>query len=549
MCTIGPLDKPQTSSSEPESYSSVHRLEAIKAENALLVDRLRQSEARFRELLEGASDAVLEVSDDGKILFANSATFQMFGYTPEELLGQEVEILLPPGATREMHRHHRANYAEHPRIRRMGTGYELSACREDGTVIPVEISLIPLWSHDRPGVITIVHDISKRKRTEEKLRQAQKLEALSRLAGGTAHEFNNLLTVIMGSAELILMFSQPDEQARQVERIRRATTQAGGLSRQLLSFGRKQTLCAEMLDLNALVLELSSSCREFLGDSIEFQLVPARAPVWIRADCLQIEQAIRNLMSNARNAMALGGKVVLTLETVEFGSSNGHNNPGLPLGQYALLSIADTGTGMTPTVKARLFEPFFSTRGMAEATGMGLASAYGIVTQSGGTISVESQPDRGTTFRLYLPSVSKDARKIKAASAPDTDNKHSGATILFLEDQPDLLLLTSEFLRQIGYHVLSASHPDDALRIASDYQGTIDLLVSDILMPGMDGREAARRCKAMRPSLPVLYVSGYTADILDQLESGEDFMSKPFAPEELGLKIRGIISLAKANKP
>jgi PAS domain S-box-containing protein len=545
MCTTGPLKDPSHRSDEKIEHQSLQvRLQILKAENALLSARLLQSEARFRELLEGAPDAVLEVGEDGLIVLANAAATHLFGYAREELIGQEVEMLLAVPA-REMHRHHRAMYAEHPRMRRMGSGPELSSRRKDGTIFPAEISLIPVWSHEKPGVIAIVHDISKRKRIEEKLRQAQKLEALGRLAGGTAHEFNNLLAVILGSAELILTAVDQDMSSEHLNRIIRAAQKAGGLSRQLLTFGRKQILSAEMLDLNSIVSDVLPHLTELLGEGIELEFIPAYTPAWIRADRLHMEQVIANLLSNSRNAMPSGGKVSLKVSALELTRDNPRLNPGLALGQYSILSVVDTGTGMTADVKSHLFEPFFSTKGITEATGMGLATAYGIITQSGGTISVDSQVGVGTTFNIFLPTPDSESLTGFLAQHPARDAMHGDETILLLEDQPDLLLLTGEFLRQCGYRVLSAGRPEDALRIAQKVMIDIDLLITDILMPGMDGKELAKQCKAIRPGLPVLYVSGHAADILDHLEAGESFLPKPFPTEELGLKIRAILSPPK----
>ncbi len=548
MCIIHPPFDPQSGTGkQPETQHLLARLKALEEENSVLTNRLLQSESRFRELLEGASDAVLEVSNDGKIQVANNAAVIMFGYALEELIGQEVEALLVPGAKREAHRHHREDYSQRPRIRRMGNGLELSAQKKDGTVFSVEISLIPVWSHEKATVIAIVQDISKRKRMEEKLYQAQKLEALGRLAGGTAHEFNNLLAVIMGSAELILTPEATEEQKRHVDRIRRASEKAGGLARQLLTFGRKQILFAQILDLNSLVAYLSPSFTELLGQAIEFQIVPAKAPVWIQADRLQIELVITNLLNNARSAMPRGGKVRLAVEAVVFTRDTGRANPGLPPGRYALLSIMDTGTGMTPDVKARMFEPFFSTKSLTEATGMGLATAYGIITQSGGTIAVRSEPDEGTTLDVFLPIPDEEAVAMSVSLPATSSQMRGNETILLLEDQPDLLMLTGEFLRLNGYRVLSASKAEEALRISASFQGMIDLLVTDIVMPGMDGREFAKKCRALRPGLPVLYVSGYTSDFLDDLGDGEAFIPKPFATEELGLTIRKMLSAGKTK--
>jgi PAS domain S-box-containing protein len=527
--------------------------EVLRTEISMQADHLRHSEERFTELLEGASDAAMEIDLDGRIMRANSATAKMFGWTQEDLLGQQVETLIIPGARREAHRGHREKYAQNPRLRRMGIGLELSAQKKDGSVFPVEISLIPVWSGGKSNVIAMIHDITQRKKVEQKLLQAQKLEALGRLAGGTAHEFNNLLAVILGSAELILSSLESGEAITgYIEQIRTASARAGGLSRQLLTFGRAQILSGRVIDLNQILSELANS-HQPLGDGIECKTLMADAPVWAFADALLVEQVITTLLVNAANAMPDGGAITVTAEQVDLSQGNANINPGLEPGKYALLSVRDTGRGMSPEIQSHIFEPFFTTKSLTQSTGMSLAAVYGIVTQSGGTITVQSQTGSGTTFMIYLPHPTEEQISQKHEHSVKIEEKslRGTETILLLEDQPDLLMLTAEFLRRNGYDVLPASRGDEALRTAAEFQGRIDLFITDIVMPGMNGRTCAGKLKAARAGVPVLYVSGYTDGAFDStdLSSNEGFLAKPFTLEELGFKIREMLNKGQVIGP
>lgn len=521
------------------------QIEVLRTEISMQADHLRHSEERFTELLEGAPDAAMEIDLDGRIMRANSATIKMFGWTQEELLGQQVETLIIPGARREAHRGHREKYAQNPRLRRMGTGLELSAQKRDGSIFPVEISLIPVLSRGKSNVIAMIHDITQRKKVEQKLLQAQKLEALGRLAGGTAHEFNNLLAVILGSAELILSSLESDEAITgYIEQIRTASTRAGGLSRQLLTFGRAQILSGRVIDLNQILSELANS-HLGLGAGIECRTMMADAPVWAFADPLLVEQVITSLLVNAANAMPDGGEITVTAEQADLTHGSAQINPGLEPGRYALLSVRDTGRGMSPEIQSHIFEPFFTTKSLFQSTGMSLAAVYGIVTQSGGTITVQSQTGSGTTFMIYFPHPTDEQISQKHEPAVKLEEKslRGTETIMLLEDQPDLLMLTAEFLRRNGYNVLPASRGDEALRAAAEFQDRIHLFITDIVMPGMNGRICAEKLKATRASVPVLYVSGYTDGVFDSiaLTSNEGFLAKPFTLEELGLKIREML--------
>ena len=506
---------------------------------------------RLAALAEAAPDAIMEIDQQGRILLVNEAAEKLFGYCRSELLDLSVEELVPL-PLRDTHRQHRLNYKEHPKTRPMGVGMVLNARRKDGSEVPVEISLSPNYAEQKLRVIAIVRDITERKQlenalrqSEEKLRQAEKLEALARLAGGTAHEFNNLLTMIMGYAELLQpAVADTDVLNEYVERIRSAARRAASLTRQLLAFGRKQVLLPQVIDLNALLVENGPVLARLMGHSISTTVLSAPGPAWISADTTQIEMIIANLVSNARDAMPKGGKLTLAVRTFNLQQNEAAPHPALPAGGYVELRVSDSGAGMTPQVQARLFEPFFSTRELGKGAGLGLATVYGVVTQSGGAISVESKPGEGTTFHIFLPRLSEDEAARNQKLETEIESLPGTETILVAEDQPPLLALASHFLEKLGYRVLPAENAEQALEISRNYENTIDLLLTDIVMPATNGRELARKLKAARPEMKVLYVSGYAEEAgsdPDFPAPGESFLEKPFQLDELAHKVRQVL--------
>jgi PAS domain S-box-containing protein len=509
----------------------------------------RRVENRFRQLLEAAPDAILEVAADGSITLANAVAETMFGYSRTELVGQSIEILVPQDK-RSVHTRYRAGYAESPRVRPMGAGLELEAQRKDGSLIPVEISLSPNRSGQSGNVIAIVRDVSQRhhmetmlRRSQERLRQAEKLEAVGRLAGGIAHEFNNLLSMVLGYSELLLP-AVPEGSRHYVEKISASAQRAAALTRQMLAFGRRQILEPRILDLNTVVIESCRMASRLLGENVETVVLPALEPAWIKADPAQIDQIMANLATNSHAAMPQGGKLTVAVSMAEVNETNSAMHASVAPGKYAVLSVSDTGSGMAPEVQARLFEPFFTTRKFGH-TGMGLASMYGMVVQSGGNVSVHSQKDVGTTFQIYLPSVLPE-KEIASASVEQQGEEYfrGTETILLVEDQAPLLELSREFLERLGYRVLTADHPEKAIHISQDLGGKIDMLLTDVLMPGMNGRELAHRLRKQRPEMKVLYVSGF-ADRAFENSGGpspdEAFMEKPYSFSELARKIREML--------
>jgi PAS domain S-box-containing protein len=510
-----------------------------------------QNDQRFRRLLEAAPDAILEVDASGRITLANAAAENMFGYAGADLIGRSVDDLVP-ASRRRAHKRHREAYAGHPKTRPMGIGLALEAQKRDGTLFPVEISLSPNNVGETGSVIAIVRDVSQRielekmlRLSEERLRQAEKLEALGRLAGGVAHEFNNLLTMVLGYAELLSPSVPAGEPRNYTEKISAAARRAAGLTRQLLAFGRRQVLMPRVLDMNKVVMESCHIVSQLLGEKVEMVMLPAVEPAWIMADPAQIDQIMANLATNAHAAMPEGGTLTVAVSHADLDEKNLHLHPGLIPGKYVVLSVSDTGSGMQPEVKARLFEPFFSTRAFGQGAGLGLASMYGIVNQSGGNIYVQSETGAGTTFRIFLPGVQPDHMAVLPLEEKLSEPLQGEETILLVEDQGPLLDLSREFLERLGYRVLAASLPDKAVQLSRDHAGAIDLLLTDVLMPGMNGHQLAQQLKIQRPAMKVLYVSGFADRALETtgpFSATEGFLEKPYGFEELGLKIRAMLN-------
>ena len=418
--------------------------------------------------------------------------------------------------------------------------------RPDGSErIVEERSTVIRNSAGRPiRMVGTVLDVTERQRLEGQLRQAQKMEAVGRLAGGVAHDFNNLLTAILGSAELLLGRLGPDHPERvEAEEIRKAAMWAANLTRQLLAFSRQQVLEPQVFDLSSVVADMDKMLRRLIRADIVFRthLEPELGAV--RADPGQIEQVIMNLAVNACDAMLDGGTLIIETANVQIGPGHEQEQAPTAPGRYVVLTVRDTGMGMSATTQAHIFEPFFTTKERGKGTGLGLSTVYGIVKQSEGYVWLESEPGRGTTFKVYLPRV--DAPVGVKAPAPDhTASLGGDETILVVEDQEPVRRLTRRVLEAQGYAVLAAADGPEALEVAERHTGTIHILVTDVVMPGMSGREVGRRLAAGRPGMRVLYVSGYADDLIVShgvLEPGLSFLQKPFTPEALARRVREVL--------
>jgi nitrogen-specific signal transduction histidine kinase/CheY-like chemotaxis protein len=393
-------------------------------------------------------------------------------------------------------------------------------------------------------IVIILNDVSERKRMEAQFLQAQKMEAVGQLAGGIAHDFNNLLTIIKGYSQLSLMeLKESDPLKRNIEEIRKAADRASDLTRQLLAFSRRQILEMKVLDLNSIVRDVDEMLLRIIGEDIELVTLLAGDLGRVKTDRGEIEQVIMNLAVNARDAMPDGGKLTIETANAELDEAYARVHVAVTPGRYVMLSFSDTGVGMTPEVRGRVFEPFFTTKEKVKGTGLGLSTVYGIVKQSGGNIWVYSEPGKGTTFKIYLPRVDEPleevVERVVAGEFP-----RGTETILVVEDEDEVREVAVRILSGQGYKVLEATKGIDAFLICTEHDGPIHLLLTDVVMPKMSGRELAETLMSIRPGIKVLYMSGYTDNAIVHhgvLETGVDFIQKPFAVDALARKVRDVL--------
>jgi PAS domain S-box-containing protein len=416
--------------------------------------------------------------------------------------------------------------------------------RPDGTVRWVhEQADVVRGENGRPAaLIGTVQDITDRKSLEEQLLQAQKMDAMGRLAGGVAHDFNNLLTAILGYADIVLRRLEADHPLRRkAEEIKKAGERAAALTRQLLVFSRKQVMQTRVVSLNDVVTELERMLRRIIGEDVQLATALASDLGRIRADPAQLEQILLNLAVNARDAMPSGGLLVLETANAELDAAYAREHVGVVPGSYVMLVVSDTGVGMSEETRRHIFEPFFTTKEPGKGTGLGLATVYGIVAQSGGHIWVYSEPGVGSVFKVYLPRVADPV----AADVADAPAVVGGTeTILLVEDEEGVRELMTEVLSGLGYQVVSALRAEDALRVAAGHSGPLDLVISDVVLPGLGGPAFVEQLRAVRPGLPALFISGYTGDAMLQrgiVEEGAAVLAKPFAPEALGRRVRQVL--------
>jgi len=503
---------------------------------------LRQSEARYRDLFDNASDLVCATDADGAFLYVNRAWHESIGVSDTALRHRRFLDLVHPSS--------RERYAEV--VERALAGetlnhVELVLVTAAGLPITVEGNLSCTFQDGEAVMVRgIYRDVTERKRVEDQLRQAERMQAAGRLAGGMAHEVNNMMTGVLGFSEFLLRsLSEEDPRRAEVQEIIRAGTRASDVTRQLLAFTRQQLLHPELLDLNAVVGGLEKMLRRSLGENhvLELKLSPECGQ--IRADRGQLEQVLINLMLNARDAMHERGRMTVATgaATLDEVYAQTHGGIGIPTGDYVCLSVTDTGVGMDAQVQARIFEPFFTTKPVGQGTGLGLSTVYGIVKQSDGFVWCYSEPGHGTTFKIYLPRTL--TRHPPVPSIPRPPQPRGGSeTILVVEDEDVVRSLACRGLREQGYTVLEARHGREALDLVAAASGAIDLVISDVVMPEASGRELGARLASLQPELPILYMSGYTGDDVIQrglLEPGMPFQQKPFTPEGLARKVREML--------
>jgi len=518
---------------------------------------LRESEERFRSAFEEAAIGMALRAPDGRLLRVNRAFCRMLGYSEQELLALRADDLIDPD-DRAME----ASYTRHMLAGEIGAYHrERRYLHKLGHVVWVLAGVSLVRAGDGRPLYFIVQaqDVTERKQAEAareqleaRLRQAQKMEAFGQLAAGVAHDFNNLLTVIQGRCVLLRRRLGPDDPLRRhVDLVAETADQAAALTRQILAFGRKASLQPMVLDLGAVVATMEAMLRRLVGESIELVTVLGPGLGRVKADRRQIEQIILNLVVNARDAMPLGGK--LTVETanadVDEREARTHS-PMLP-GPYVLLAISDTGHGMDSETQAQVFDPFFTTKEPGKGTGLGLATVYGFVKQSGGNVWVSSEPGIGATFQVYLPRVEDTAEPVEAGEVV-AEVPRGSETVLLVEDAEAVRKLARESLELSGYIVLEVRYPGEALQACDQHAGPIHLMVTDVVMPQMSGVELSQRLARHRPDMKVLYVSGHpVGTIVDAgaLDQGKAFLQKPFTPDELARKVREVLDAPREASP
>jgi two-component system cell cycle sensor histidine kinase/response regulator CckA len=505
---------------------------------------LRKSEDRYRDLVENARDIIYTHDLQGNFTSINRAGEQITGYSRKEVLTINLTQIVAPQfreKVRKMLEGKLANEKE--------TVYDLEIFAKDGRHVAVEVNTRFIYQDAVPvGMQGIARDVTERKQLEEQLRQSQKMEAVGMLAGGIAHDFNNLLTAITGYSDLGLRRLKAEDPLRHnLEEIKKAGNRAASLTRQLLAFSRKQVLQPKVLDLNWLVLELGKLLRRLIGEDVELRTVPGTNLGSVRADPGQIEQVIVNLAVNARDAMPHGGSLTIETGNVYLDAEYAGQHIAVTPGPYVMLAVTDTGTGMDELTRERIFEPFFTTKEVDKGTGLGLSTVYGIVKQSGGNIWVYSEVGRGTTFKIYLPRVDEGAEKLANRTRSEEDLRGT-ETILIAEDEQTLRNLARQVLEMYGYRVLEAATGSEAVLICENHNEPIHLLITDVVMPRMGGRELADRLGRLRPEMSVIYMSGYTnSAIVHQgvLNDDASFIQKPFAPEELAIVVKKVLNPAR----
>jgi two-component system cell cycle sensor histidine kinase/response regulator CckA len=524
-------------------FGVAHDVQRKWAEQAL-----RVSVNRLEALLNNIPDAAWMKDEIGRYTAVNEAFAKFLNRPREELIGKTDFDLSPPAVAERYQAEDRSV---------LSTGEILRVSEDlvgfDGHRVLFETIKTPIrGGAGRPsGTVGIARDISERRRLEEQLVQSQKMEAVGRLAGGIAHDFNNLLTMILGYSDLALGQLPPDSPiCAEIQEIKKAGERAAALTHQLLAFSRKQIVEPRVLSLNELVTDLSKMLSRLIGEDVE--LVTALDPTLhnVRADLSQIEQVLMNLAVNARDAMPDGGRLVIETRNVDSYEPFSSDPVKPPPRPYVLLAVSDSGAGMDAETQSHVFEPFFTTKEPGKGTGLGLATVYGIVKQSGGDIWVKSEPGKGARFEVYLPRVDERAVRVDPAAAPAGPARGS-ETILVAEDEEAVRHLARRILEAGGYTVLAAAHPAQALEIAGAHSGSIDLLVTDVIMPGMSGPRLSERLSALRPGIKVLFISGYAdAEIAERgvLHAETALLQKPFTPEALLRRVRDVLEAAPSRR-
>jgi PAS domain S-box-containing protein len=534
------------------SYEELERrVQGLETTNTLLEKKLHEARFFSEEIMTYMTEGLVLTDTRGTVIFINQRLSEMLGYLSEEIIGKCWLDLVPP------EQHAIANEAEVRRVQGHTDRYEIILRHKDGHNFPVLIGAGPRFDKQNGefiGTMGVVTDITERKQAEaerEKLQtqlnQAQKMESVGRLAGGVAHDFNNMLGVILGHTELALLKADEDNDLiSDLKEIQKAAKRSADITKQLLAFARKEIISPGKLDLNDTVESMLNMLRRLIGEDIDLVWQPT-AHLWpVKMDPSQIDQILANLCINARDAIAGVGKLTIETGKKSFDEEYCKEHPGFIPGDFVLLAVSDNGCGMDKETLDNLFEPFFTTKEVGKGTGLGLATIYGIVKQNNGFINVYSEPGQGSTFKIYLPRLIDDKEIDKAvtqkkAAAGGTE------TILLVEDEPTILRMTRMMLERKGYTVLSAAAPSAAMEKATHHSGPIDLLMTDVVMPEMNGRDLAGQIVHLYPDIRLLFMSGYTANVIAHqgiLDDGVAFIQKPFSMADMTEKVRGVLDMA-----
>jgi PAS domain S-box-containing protein len=503
-----------------------------------------EAETLYRSLVEQLSAVtyIAELGLEGEWLFVSPQIQSLLGYTPEEWLADSTNWI------GHVHPDDRqiVNAAEEATLAGNSFRAEYRAFRRDRKMIWINDSgsLVP-GPDGRKLLHGVLLDVTEQKQLQTRFAQTERMEAVGQLASGVAHDFNNLLTIIKGYSSILLERNPEGPDARAAREIEQAADRAAALTHQLLAFGRKQTLQPRILDLNTIVRGLEKMLRRVLSENVDLVIRTAPDLGSVKADPVQMEQVLLNLVVNARDAMPKGGWLTISTGSRQVDSDSGQDETMVRAGSYITLSVADTGTGMDAATRARIFEPFFTTKGVGKGTGLGLATVYGIIKQSNGLIEVESEVGKGTTFRVSLPRVEQETAAGRKPTMTQSRKQGTG-TILLAEDEPLLRELGETILTQAGYKILTAPTSDALKSLIAEYSGKVDLLLTDVIMPGMSGPELVHVVKERWPKVRVLYMSGYADDEVEDLDPDAGFLQKPFTPSELTAKIAEVMGSPKA---
>ncbi|HCW94036.1 MAG TPA: hybrid sensor histidine kinase/response regulator [Flexistipes sinusarabici] len=518
-------------------------IEALNKKQALMEKNkmeksLIESEEKFRNLFYNHSAVKLIIDPETLDIYeANMAASEFYGWPIEKLESMKVTDINDIGENEV-----RKNIAKV--VRGIKNNFQLKHRKADGDTVDVEVFSSHVQIGGKIYIHSIIHNITEQKRLEEQLRQSQKLESVGRLAGGIAHDFNNILTVILNYCELALMeLDSSSELTGYIKEIKKAGERSSEITSQLLAFARKQHNHPKVMNLNDSINDMIGMLQRLIGENIGLVWLPAENICPIKMDSSQLHQILANLCINARDAIGDSGKITIETSCVSIDENYAGKNPDFLPGEFVMLAVSDNGCGMDKSTVENIFEPFFTTKGAGEGTGLGLSTVYGIVKQNGGFVNVYSEIGKGTTFKIYLKCESEEAEKAEEEQkAVPTESK--GETVLIVEDEEAILHISEKMLETLGYNLLTANNPLDAIKIAKDYNGNIDIIVTDVVMPDMNGKEMSEKITKLHPNAKVLFISGYTFNVIGQhglFEENVNFIQKPFNVREFRSKIREIL--------